>query len=111
MEQLEPYLVYMTLPSTEDAPGFAEKLVGAGLCAGINILGPAISVYHWQGEMRKAAEWILFAQVGRRGVEKFINAALAMHPYLVPCILGLPACAGHVPFMKWIENPLLDGRG
>lgn len=101
-------LVYMTLPAAEDAQVLAEKLVSAGYCAGVNIVGPGHSVYYWHGKLRNAEEWIMFAQVAHERMKEFESALLELHPHIVPCILELGVQSGYQPFMEWIKNPMQD---
>ena len=103
------YLVYVTLPVELDAQELAESLVYAGHAAGVNILGPVASVFAWQGEIHKADERILLAQVAGDKLDDFENALLARHPYLVPCILGFEAAKAHQAFHAWVINPCAGG--
>ena len=68
----------------------------------MNCLGPCRSLFHWKGELRDAAEWLIFAQVPRDGFEAFRAAAVALHPYENPCVLALPVEGGHAPFLEWV---------
>lgn len=99
----------MTLPRDMDAVKFCDRLVEERLAAGANILGPCRSVFHWDGEVRHAEEWIVMAQVCKTVYEKFLEAVLAIHPYQTPCIIALPIERGHEPFLKWICE--MSGEG
>lgn len=99
------YLVYVTLPIQDNAIQLAEKLVSLGLVAGANILGPATSIYAWNGSIHNKPEWIIFAQVSAEKFADFKEELLREHPYMVPCILALPVGAAHEPFVEWIKNP------
>ena len=56
-------LVYMTAKSRAEALELARILAGRKLCAGINIVPGATSVYWWDGEIRENEECLLLAQV------------------------------------------------
>lgn len=104
------WLVYMTTQSRKDALELARLLTAQKLCAGINIVPGAYSVYWWQGSLREKEECLLFAQVSDGQREKFIATASEAHPYITPCIVCLPIGAGHGPFLEWIEKNGQDTR-
>lgn len=95
-------LVYITLPASFDPAEFCGSLVRDSLAAGMNIAGPARSVYRWKGEVHNEEEWIIFAQVDEASFEEFMLKAKERHPYKTPCIAALPLIKGYPPFMEWI---------
>lgn len=97
-------LVYLTLPKYIDAADFCERLLREKLAAGMNILGPCHSVFHWQGEIRKEEEWIILAQVARETMDKFQREVIKIHPYQTPCVIAWPIEQGHAPFLEWIKE-------
>ena len=103
------WLVYMTTRSRDEALLLARLLTARKLCAGVNILPGAYSVYWWEGALRVKEECLLFAQVSGENREKFIAVASEAHPYQTPCIICLPIDAGHEPFLEWIQKNGQDG--
>lgn len=97
-------LVYMTAESREEALNLARILAGRKLCAGINIVPGALSVYWWEGKIREKEECLLFAQVSDKALPAFMEAARALHSYQTPCVVALPLAGGSGPFLEWIEN-------
>ena len=97
-------LVYMTAKSRAEALELARILAGRKLCAGINIVPGATSVYWWDGEIRENEECLLLAQVSDQALPAFMEAAKLLHSYQVPCIVALPVTGGNLPFLEWIEN-------
>lgn len=100
---------YLTAPSRSEAIALARLLLAKKLCAGLNIVPGAHSLYWWKGEVREKEEWLLFAQVARENAEKFVEAAKNAHPYAVPCIVCLPISSGYPPFLEWIEKNGQEG--
>lgn len=95
-------LVYITVPDITQAEELAGELVAAHLAAGVNVAGPVLSIYRWQGGIHKAREWQLFVQTGSyAGLEAFV---LEHHPHLVPCIIGFNIACGNKPFLEWIDT-------
>lgn len=97
-------LVYMTAKNRQEALNLARVLVGRKLCAGINIIPGAASVYWWQGEIQEKEECLLCAQVSDAALPAFMKAAADLHSYQTPCIVALPIAAGSKPFLDWIES-------
>ena len=101
------YLVYVTVPDTDEAEAIARMLVEARLAAGVNLLPGVRSVYRWRGEVREAGECLLTAQVSRAAFGDFCAVVRQNHSHEVPCIVALPIGEGHAPFLSWIaENSL-----
>lgn len=97
-------LVYMTCGDWDEAMNLARQLLSRKLCAGINVIPGAASLYWWQGHIREKAECLLIAQVGDDTLEEFMAQAANAHSYEVPCIVGLPIAGGHRAFLDWIEQ-------
>lgn len=100
----------MTAASREAALDLARHLVARKLCAGINIVPGAHSVYWWQDEIREKEECLLIAQVGDETLADFLRVAEAAHSYEIPCVVALPIVAGLKPFLDWIESNGQGGR-
>ena len=52
-------LVFSTVSSQEEGTKIAEKLVGEGLAACVNVVPSVVSVYEWKGEIERAGEALL----------------------------------------------------
>ena len=96
-------LVYITLPLEQDPEKFCTELLEAKLAAGMNILGPCRSLFHWQNELKKKEEWVILAQVAEESFVSFKKAALDIHPYEIPCIIGFHIDSAYPPFLSWIK--------
>jgi len=92
--------VYSTFPDAEAARKVAQALVGAKLAACVNIY-PVESVYEWQGKLEDGPEAAAFIKTRRALVDQVIAAALALHPYTVPCFLTLPIESGNEDYLSW----------
>lgn len=104
-------LACVTVPDGATARTLAHLLVERGLAAGVNILPGLLSVYRWKGAVREHLECLLLAQVSRAAWEDFRSAVEAVHPYEVPCIVGMPLEEGNASFLNWIaRNSLPTGQ-
>lgn len=97
-------LVFITTQSRREALELARLLTAQKLCAGINLVPGAYSVYWWQGEVREKEECLLFAQVSTENLENFIAETKRVHSYHTPCIVCIPVSGGFQPFLEWIEK-------
>ena len=92
----------MTAPDADVARSLGRQLVESDLCAGVNIIPGAISIYHWQGEICERQEWLLLAQASQDALPNIFALIGERHPYVTPCALAWPAPAGLEPFLRWI---------
>ena len=70
-----------------------------------NILGPATSIYRWEGEIETAAEVIMFAKTTKEAAAAATAALRANHPYETPCVIAVPISdwGSHAPFLDWVK--------
>ena len=99
-----------------DAEAAAEAMAGAlvseRLVACAQILGPVQSIYRWEGEVRRAHEWLIVAKTSDARLAELIARIGALHGYEVPEIVALPITAGDPSYLGWIERettPLTPG--
>ena len=104
-------LVYVTMPDQESGLRLARRLVEARLAAGVNLVPGVLSVYRWRNAVREHGECLLLAQVARTAFAEARALIVREHPYEVPCILALPPCDGHEPFLQWIADNSFSGGG
>ncbi|OBQ57498.1 divalent-cation tolerance protein CutA [Halodesulfovibrio spirochaetisodalis] len=98
------FLVYMTVPTQEEARAIGKELVSQKLAACINIFPAIESIFRWENEVQSAHEVVLIAKTSEAKVTALTQAAKNLHSYDVPCILSLPITGGNPEFLSWIEN-------
>ncbi len=92
-----------TTSSQADAEKIAAALVERRLAACVQISGPIISTYRWQGKVEKAEEWLCTIKT-RRDVYEQVEAAIReLHCYDEPEILAVPVAAGSEGYLKWLD--------
>ncbi len=92
-----------TTSSPADAEKIAAALVERRLAACVQISGPIISTYRWQGKVEKAEEWLCTIKT-RRDVYEQVEAAIReLHSYDEPEILAVPVAAGSEGYLKWLD--------
>jgi periplasmic divalent cation tolerance protein len=96
--------VLTTAGSEEEAGGIAELLVGRRLAACVQVVGPIVSRYRWQGEIEEEREWQCLAKTTRAAYEAVETAIREVHSYDEPEIIATPIIAGSAGYLAWIEQ-------
>jgi len=104
MDTNESLFIYSTAPSKEVAEHLAETLLKQYLVAGVSILPKAQSMYHWQGEIVRHEECLLFMHSTKMKWPAIKALIKNIHPYITPCLIALPISDGHPDFMAWIHT-------
>ncbi len=94
------------LPDQESARHLASWLVDRALAACVNIVPGIESVYHWQGEVESATEWLLIIKTDDRHWDALQQLITEHHPYEVPEIISLPIDKGLPAYLNWMKDSL-----
>jgi periplasmic divalent cation tolerance protein len=92
----------MTTASREEAARLADILVVARLAACVQILPEIESVYHWKGNVERAAEVLLLAKTTQPNFAALEAMVRSLHSYETPEIIALPITASSVPYLEWL---------
>jgi periplasmic divalent cation tolerance protein len=96
--------VITTCEYQADAEKIAEDLIHKNLAACVQVIGPIVSTYRWQGNIEKAQEWICFIKTKRKLYPELESAITAIHPYETPEIIALPIIAGSSRYLNWLDD-------
>lgn len=102
-----PCLLYMTAGDRQEALALARMLVGERLAACANVLGPATSVFRWEGAVREEGEVVLVAKTVEERVEAAARRVREAHSYDSPCVVALPISGGDAEFLAWVQEEAL----
>jgi periplasmic divalent cation tolerance protein len=97
-------LMLTTASSREEANAIATELVTRRLAACVNVLGPASSVYHWQGAIERAEEYLLLIKTTEAHTAEIKEAIRELHSYEAPELISIAIENGLGPFLDWIGN-------
>jgi len=97
-------LLYIPIPSEEEAIKLAKALLAEGLIACANVLPAGVSVYKWEGEVQQQKEFVLIAKTTAEIGQKAMLRARDLHPYELPCILILPVDGALPEFTNWVSS-------
>lgn len=89
-----PALIWTPIDTAENARNLAIAVVGSGMAACANIIGPIESHFQWQGAMQSSEEYGVLFKLDSRTLEAAIAAVEDLHTYEVPVVIGwLAECA------------------
>jgi periplasmic divalent cation tolerance protein len=100
-------VVLMTAGSREEAVRLADILVVARLAACVQILPEIESVYHWKGNVERAAEILLLAKTTEANFAALEAAVRSLHSYETPEIIALPIVAASAPYLEWLTASVI----
>ncbi|HEX6153621.1 MAG TPA: divalent-cation tolerance protein CutA [Solirubrobacterales bacterium] len=96
--------VLTTAGSEEEARRIAEVLVERRLAACVQVVGPVVSRYRWQGAIEEGQEWQCLVKTTRAAYEGVEAAIREVHAYDEPEIIATPIVAGSAGYLAWIEE-------
>lgn len=96
--------VQTTLDREQDARRIATLVVRKKLAACVQIIGPILSVYRWEGRDEESEEWLLLMKTTRDSYPGLEDTIRDQHPYDVPEIIALPVTGGHGAYLDWVRD-------
>src|SRR3954447_10719775 len=99
---MEAVLVYITVPSAEEARRIGRTLVEERLAAAVNILDRATSIFRWRGAVEQALEPVVIAKTRADRFDAVAERVRALHSYRCPCIVALPVEGDTGDYLGWI---------
>jgi periplasmic divalent cation tolerance protein len=100
----EHCLALTTTDSSKLAETLAKGTVEARLAASVQVDGPTISTYQWNGAVQTSEEWrVTFKTAADRynALEAFTQARSS---YDVPEILYIPVATGSNAYLEWLTR-------
>jgi periplasmic divalent cation tolerance protein len=101
---------YVLLLTTADTPELADKLAHAlierRLAGCVNIVGPARSVYRWDGRIQVAEERLLLIKTTSDLVARVRQTIGELHTYDLPELLTVPISGGDERYLEWLRSEL-----
>jgi periplasmic divalent cation tolerance protein len=95
--------VLTTTARKEEAEQIARDLVEKQLAACVQIVGPIVSTYRWQGKIETDEEWQCWCKTRGDLYARVEEAIRAIHPYEIPEILAMPIVAGSERYLAWLD--------
>ena len=100
---MNEYIQVATTVATEkEASDIAGLLVEQRLAACVQVIGPMVSHYCWQGKIETAVEYLCLAKSRATLYPEIEVAIKAIHPYEVAEIIATPIIAGSKEYLAWL---------
>jgi len=96
--------VLTTAASEEEAGRIASLLVEKQLAACVQVVGPIVSCYRWQGRIEEGREWQCLVKTTRAAYEAVEASIREVHSYDEPEIIATPIAAGSAGYLAWIDE-------
>src|SRR5260370_37850746 len=82
-------VVFSACGSAEEARKLARHLVETRVAACVNVIPGVYSVFHWEGKVDEASEWLLVIKSTRARLEALESELRKMHSYSVPEVVAV----------------------
>ena len=96
-------LCYCSCPDAASAKAIAAALVEEKLAACISCLPGVTSTYRWRGTVTTDDEHLLLIKTAAARFEAMKARLLALHPYDLPELVGVPVAQGHAAYLDWVR--------
>jgi periplasmic divalent cation tolerance protein len=97
-------LVLSTVPDNDGAEVLARTLVEERLAACVNLHGPMVSIYRWEGRVERDAERQIFIKTTRDRVPALEARLKELHSYEVPEFIVVPVEGGSREYVEWVRK-------
>ena len=95
-----------TTGNRQDAEQIAAELVSRRLAGCVQVSGPIMSTFRWQGKIETAEEWMCVIKTSRAQFAAIHEALGEIHPYEVPELVATPILEGSDAYLRWLEEQL-----
>jgi periplasmic divalent cation tolerance protein len=95
-------LIYTTCPTQEVADSIARTLVEERVAACVNMVPGIVSVYEWNGDIKRDTEIACIVKTTRPKADRAMERLKALHPYENPAIVVIEADAAAAKFEAWV---------
>lgn len=95
-------LVHATFADAAEAERIGADMVEARLAACVNLLGPCVSIYGWQGAVERGEEHRALFKTTPELARELVDAIAAAHSYDLPVIEIWPVAAGDA-VIDWVR--------
>jgi len=96
--------VTTTTATKEEAQKIARYLVEQRVAACVQIAGPIISTYRWQGKVETATEWLCLIKTQESLYSELEKEIIGLHSYETPEIIAVPIIKGSRDYLSWLQN-------
>ncbi|MDW8041108.1 MAG: divalent-cation tolerance protein CutA [Nitrososphaerota archaeon] len=99
-------IILVTASSKSEAEKIVQTLLEERLIACANIIGPAHSLFWWQGKIDKSQEHLILMKTRKALFDKVSERVKALHSYQVPEIIAIPVTEALKDYLQWLDESL-----
>jgi periplasmic divalent cation tolerance protein len=96
------FQVESTTDSREEASEIANALVEKRLAACVQVVGPIVSTFRWEGRVQDAEEFLLLCKVPTERLDEATALIEELHSYDVPEVLAFEVASGSRAYLDWV---------
>lgn len=96
-------LAWTTVATRADADRLAADVIAHNLAACVQVDGPIVSHYRWQGQIERSEEFRLCFKLLPEQAAALEKHVLATHPYETPEWLLIPAQRVGEKYLSWAK--------
>src|SRR5690242_17149133 len=95
-----------TTSKRQDAEQIAAELVSRKLAGCVQVSGPIVSTFRWQGKVETGEEWLCVIKTSEAKIAGIKRAFEEIHPYEVPEMIATPIVDGNEGYLSWLKSDL-----
>ncbi len=99
-------LIYITVPSIDEARKIARKLVEDKLAACVSIIPNTISTYRWQGKVEEYQEEQLLVKTRAARFDEVVEVVKKMHSFRLPEIISVNIRNASIEYLMWLDDEI-----
>lgn len=96
--------VYAVFADPAEAQRIGRQMIGEGLAACVNILGPCRSIYRWEGAVESSTEAPALFKTTAAAAHTRIARVSELHGYNLPAVVAWPIAHAAPAFAQWIVD-------
>ncbi|MGX7927590.1 divalent-cation tolerance protein CutA [Tsuneonella sp. HG094] len=100
-----PALIWTPIDTADNARNLATAVVGSGLAACANVIGPIESHFVWQGALQSIEEFGVQFKLDARTLDAAVALVEELHVYDVPVVIGWLADRAPPATLAFIAGP------
>jgi periplasmic divalent cation tolerance protein len=102
---MSEYLQITTTTGTrQDAEQIAAELVSRRLAGCVQVSGPIVSTFRWQGKTETQEEWLCTIKTISPRLADVQKVIEELHPYKVPEVIATSIVGGSEKYLGWLSG-------
>ena len=91
-----------TTGTRQDAEQIAAELVSRRLAGCVQVSGPIVSTFRWDGKTETQEEWLCTIKAASARLADVQKVIEELHPYKVPEVIATAIVGGSEKYLAWL---------